>query len=105
MGGDTTTPCVLCAGEPQHPLHHCPSATWFNKSATDLRHPESGTGSHCALKTRYIRYTVANQPLKALQISYTSVTTVTLLSISNLDSTARCPRFKRVPVPSTVKQN
>src|SRR5581483_2563450 len=35
---------------------------------------------------RYIRYTVANQQLKTLQISYTSVTTITLLSINNLSS-------------------
>src|SRR5581483_6228078 len=38
----------------------------------------------CALENRYIRYIVANQQLKPLQISYTSVTSVTSLSISNL---------------------
>jgi len=63
-----------------------------------------GTESHCALKTRYIRYIVANQQLKALQIRYTSVTTVTLLSISNLGSPARSPRFQRVPIPAQLNK-
>jgi len=38
----------------------------------------------CALENRYIRYIVAAQQLKPLQISCTSVTTVTLLPINNL---------------------
>src|SRR5581483_6522047 len=28
--------CNKSATHMQHPLHPCPSATWFNKSATDL---------------------------------------------------------------------
>src|SRR5581483_3321017 len=101
MGGDTHnhTVCVVRWRTATSATPLSTSNLKFNKSATDLRHPESGTESHCARENRYIRYIVANQQLKALQIRYTTVTTVTLLSISNLSSPVRSPRFKRVPNP------
>jgi len=62
------------------------SALWLRRPRSSVFHKWSALSIelHCALENRYIRYTVANQQLKPLQIRYTSVTTVTLLSISNL---------------------